>query len=343
MSTVFREFVKKIGSGEHTHTDLSREEAYTAMKMMLQKEATPAQIGAFLIAHRIKRPTSAELAGMLDAYYELGPQLPALDKTVVILSQPYDGRDRTIPLSPLTALVLSSVGIPVLQHGGDCMPTKEGVPLIDIWQGLGINWRNRSLTEIHALLREFGLGFIYVPEHFPLAYDLVPYRAQIGKRPPIATLELIWCPYAGAVQLVAGYVHPPTEIIITEALHLLGKDQFITVKGLEGSCDLPRDRACITAVNCGQRRERLIVNALHYSMKGSNPRWSDLDTSVQLMTAVLEGQTNELQTSVIWNSGFYLWQCGYSPDLVAGLTTAKELLVSNQVKKQWQQLRSVLD
>ncbi len=309
---------------------------------MLKKEATPAQIGAFLIAHRIKRPTSAELAGMLDAYYELGPQLSPIDKTVVMLTQPYDGRDRTIPLSPLTALVLSSIGIPVLQHGGDRMPTKEGVPLIDIWQSLGINWRNRSLSEIHNILQEFNLAFIYVPEHFPLANDLVPYREQIGKRPPIATLELIWCPYAGAVQLMVGYVHPPTEVIITEALHLVGKNHFVTVKGLEGSCDLPRDRSGITAINCGQTSQRLIVNPRSYGMQGSNPRWSDLNSCVQLMVEVLAGGSNELQRSVIWNSGFYLWQCGYSPDLATGLATAQELLNSGQVKQQWQKIQSGL-
>lgn len=75
MSAVFRELLKKVGSGPHTSEDLSRAESASAMRMMLMKEATPAQIGAFLIAHRIKRPTGEELAGMLDAYDELGPKM----------------------------------------------------------------------------------------------------------------------------------------------------------------------------------------------------------------------------------------------------------------------------
>ena len=68
MSNDFRELVKTIGSGPHTGKHLSRVEARAAMGMMLEAQATPAQIGAFLIAHRIKRPTAEELAGMLDAY-----------------------------------------------------------------------------------------------------------------------------------------------------------------------------------------------------------------------------------------------------------------------------------
>ena len=75
MSNVFRELLKKVGSGNHTGENLTRAQAATATKMMLLGEATPAQIGAFLIAHRIRRPTGEELAGMLDAYDELGPKL----------------------------------------------------------------------------------------------------------------------------------------------------------------------------------------------------------------------------------------------------------------------------
>ena len=68
MSNTFREFLRKVGSGTHTSKDLSRAEAAMATQMMLTEAATPAQIGAIMIAHRIKRPTGEELAGMLDAY-----------------------------------------------------------------------------------------------------------------------------------------------------------------------------------------------------------------------------------------------------------------------------------
>ena len=71
MSNTFKQFIQKVGSGSHTSDNLTRDQAATATKMMLLGEATPIQIGAFLIAHRIKRPTGEELAGMLDTYHEL--------------------------------------------------------------------------------------------------------------------------------------------------------------------------------------------------------------------------------------------------------------------------------
>ena len=55
----FKQHLRKVGSGEHTSKGMSRDEAADAMELMLQGEATPAQIGAFLIAHRIRRPAGA--------------------------------------------------------------------------------------------------------------------------------------------------------------------------------------------------------------------------------------------------------------------------------------------
>ena len=137
MSNAFRDLLRKVGSGVHTGEDLTRAEAAAATRMMLQQEATPAQIGAFLIAHRIKRPTGEELAGMLDAYDELGPKLQPIEsqRPVIVLGIPYDGRERTAPVSPLTALLLTAAGQPAVMHGSDRMPTKYGVPLVEIWQG----------------------------------------------------------------------------------------------------------------------------------------------------------------------------------------------------------------
>ncbi|MDG2989602.1 anthranilate phosphoribosyltransferase family protein [Candidatus Synechococcus calcipolaris G9] len=347
MSNAFRELLKKVGSGTHTSKALTRQEAATAMGMMLTQEATPAQIGAFLIAHRIRRPTGEELAGMLDAFDQYGPQVPAIqsEKPVVILSQPYDGRDRTLPLGPLTSLVLAAAGIPVLQHGGDVMPTKAGVPLIDIWQGLGIHWRSLSLGQIQEILQNTDIGFVYLPEHFPLAHGLVPYREQIGKRPPLATVELIWCPYSGPAHIVAGFVHPPTELMMREALNLRGITEFTTVKGLEGSCDLPRERTGIIGLNRSlegsESFSRLRLHAQDYGFAGKNPPWQGLSPGLREIKAVLAGEPGELHQALVWNSGFYLWQFYPMQTLEEGIQLTQELLEKGIVQEKLNQLQKM--
>ena len=250
MSVVFRDLLRKVGSGSHTSENLTRAEAATATEMMLRQEATPAQIGAFMIAHRIKRPTGEELAGILDAYDRLGPKLqgfPAAYSTVV-LGIPYDGRSRTAPISPITSLILTAAGCPVVMHGGRRMPTKEGVPLVEVWQGLGVDWTHLSLARTQQVFERTRLGFVYLPQHFPYAEAMVTYREELGKRPPFATAELFWCPYEGDCLMISGFVHPPTEEMARSAFALRGTQRLVTVKGLEGSCDLPRDRTCIVGI-----------------------------------------------------------------------------------------------
>jgi anthranilate phosphoribosyltransferase len=347
MSNAFRELLKKVGSGTHTHEDLTRAEAAEAMRMMLRQEATPAQIGAFMIAHRIKRPTSVELAGILDAYDELGPKLQPSDRhqrLVTVLGVPYDGRSRTAPLVPLTALILAASGVPVIMHGGDRMPTKHGVPLIEIWQGLGVDWTHLSLEQTQSVFNATGIGFIYLPQHFPPAADLVPYREQIGKRPPLATAELIWCPYAGDAHLVSGFVHPPTETMFLAALALRGTPTtFTAVKGLEGSCDLPRDRtAIIGIVNPDMAFERLHLSHIDYGFSNKNTPLESTSELTLAMKGVLRGESSELMLSALWNGGFYLWRCGVCADMNSGIEAAKAILTSGQAWEKLQEIVSTL-
>lgn len=344
MSDAFRELLRKVGSGTHTSESLTREEAAAATRMMLLQEATPAQIGAFMIAHRIRRPTGTELAGMLDAYELLGPRLQPIAAAypVTVLGVPYDGRSRTAPLSPLIALILATANCPVILHGGDRMPTKDGEPLIDYWRGLGVDWGQLTLSQVQHVLEATSLGFIYLPAHFPLAHGLVPYREQIGKRPPFATMELIWSPYAGETHLVSGFVHPPTELMFQEAIALRGITRFTSVKGLEGSCDLPRERTAIIGLGAPAIGfERLHLHPRDYGFEGKNVALDATPTIVATMLTVLAGKPSELMQSTLWNSGFYLWRCGCCRSLQAGIQEAQRLLTEGLVLQKLRQVQQV--
>jgi anthranilate phosphoribosyltransferase len=341
MSHEFRELLKKVGSGSHTSKPLTRAEAETATRLMLTQAATPAQIGAFMIAHRIKRPIPPELAGTLDAYQALGPTLPEIadHRPALVLSCPYDGRSRTAPVTPVTALVLAAAGIPVVLHGGDRMPTKAGIPLVELWDQLGVPLTRLTLHQSHTLLNRTGFGFVYLPQHFPAAQSLVPYRDQIGKRPPFATVELMWSPYAGPHTLVMGFVHPPTEELARETFALRGQTDWITVKGLEGSCDLARSRTAIVGVSHRGQFERLLLPPRDYGFEGDDVLLEQEETLGEQLLAVLAGVPSELFKTALWNAGFYLWQGGAAPSLATGLVQAEDLLVTGQAQAKLAELR----
>lgn len=345
MSHEFRDLLKQVGSGSHTSRALTRAEAEAATRMMLTQTATPAQIGAFMIAHRIKRPTVDELAGTLDAYEKLGPTMPAIapdsayHRRALVLSCPYDGRSRTAPVTPITALVLAAAGVPVVMHGGDRMPTKEGIPLIELWGQLGVDLRSHSLEQAHTLLNRTGIGFVYLPQHFPLAHGLVPYREQIGKRPPFATVELLWSPYAGPHTLAMGFVHPPTEEFAKGTFALRGQTDWITVKGLEGSCDLARGRTAIVGVNHRGQTDRLLLHPRDYGFEGDDVELGDEETLGDRLLDILSGNPSELAKTALWNAGFYLWQGGVAVSLEAGLAQAQDIIATGGAMAKLNELR----
>ena len=340
MSVEFREFLRKVGSGTHTSKSLTRQEAKTATIMMLEGVATPAQIGAFMIAHRIKRPTSEELAGMLDAYKFLGAKVEAIasDRQVLVLGSPYDGRSKTTPVSPVTAIVLATAGIPVLMHGGDRMPTKEGLPFVEIWQALGLAWHELSLEQVRQNLEIHNLGFVYLPQHFPLAQGLVPYREQIGKRPPFATLELMWSPYQGKQLIVSGFVHPPTETNICETFAQHEITEFATIKGWEGSVDLARSRTNIIGIQRDGNFKRLTLSARQYGFSPEDPAIAPASEVALKIVSALKAEPSEYLNSVLWNCGFYLWLLGLREDLPAAIVYATEIINSG---KAWQKLEAL--
>jgi anthranilate phosphoribosyltransferase len=345
MSQEFRDLLKKVGSGSHTSEPLTREEAAQAGRMMLTQEATPAQIGAFLIAHRIKRPVPAELAGLLDAYAELGPVISPIDSNqpVAVLGCPYDGRSRTAPVTPVTALMLAVAGVPTLMHGGNRMPTKYGIPLQKVWQHWDLPLDKLSLNQVQNLLQQENFGFVYLPNHFPTAQALVQYRDEIGKRPPLATLELFWCPYGGNAHVVSGFVHPPTENLAQETFKLRQVHLFTTVKGMEGSCDLPLSRTAIIGMAQPDGSfERLLLHPKDYGFPSEDVPLGDEGEYLAQLGEVLAGKPHPLTESAIWNGGFYLWRFGVCDSLEQGFTTARKLLLEGSVTAKLEALKAAL-
>jgi anthranilate phosphoribosyltransferase len=154
---------------------------------------------------------------------------------------------------------------------------------------------------------------------------LITYREELGKRPPVASLELLWTPHQGAHLLISGFVHPPTESRAWEALRLAEESQVVTVKGLEGGTDLPIGRACITAKVDGGHAQRLILHPRDHDCYEADLEWTDPATWAQQALEALNN-SGPLLSALRWNAGVYLWFAGQSATLEAGLERAHEAL-----------------
>ncbi len=131
-----------------------------------------------------------------------------------------------------------------------------------------------------------------------------------------------------------------------------GVTHFTTVKGLEGSCDLPRERTAIIGLGNPKSEpsptepeatphslDRLHLHPRDFGFDGSNVPLESTAQAIAAMQSVLSGQPSELMQSTLWNSSFYLWRCRVCPSIEAGITEAKRLLISGQVKETLQTLQ----
>ena len=302
-------------------------EAREAMQLMLSGALPGAQLAAFLIAHRIRRPTPPELAGMLEAYRSHGPVLETPGRHPLCFAVPYDGRSRTAPLLPLLALCLAASDQAVVLHGGNPMPVKYGVTLAELFAALGIEWRGLALTQVQQRLDRHGLALTHQPDHFAAAELLVEVRDLIGKRPPVASLELLWTPHRGPHRLVSGFVHPPTEARAWEALAAVGEADILTIKGLEGSTDLPTTRAGITARRRAGAVERILLHPRDHGISAAEVPWSDLDHWRDQALAALRGE-GPLAEPLLWNLAAQLYLADRFTDLPAALEQARALLLA---------------
>jgi hypothetical protein len=147
-----------------------------------------------------------------------------------------------------------------------------------------------------------------------------------------------------------------------EAFHWRGVTDFITVKGLEGSCDLPRDRTCIIGLHQpGQQTqivkdptkiltknpilddvffERLLLHPRDYGFDGREVTLSSTPILIEQIQTVLKGQSSEFMKATLWNGGFYLWRSGVCQDLESGLSSVESLITEGKVQAKLQEIQN---
>ena len=335
----FKPYLKKIGSGEFTGKSLNREESAEATKLILKEEASAAQIGAFMIAHRIRRPEPEELAGMIDAYHELGPKIysPKTHRRSIFFGTPFDGRTKTAPIYPLTTLLLLSQKQPVILHGGSRMPVKYGVTHTELFQALGLNLCGLSIKQLQKCFIENEFALLHQPDHFPLADNLISYRDQIGKRPPLASMELLWTCHEGNHLHISGYYHSPTEKRHLKTLTLMGEENIITIKGLEGGVDLSISRSTTFGHYKNNDVIRKVFHPKDFKCSGKDMEWNGIDEWQRFALQALNGE-GPLNKALTWNAGIYLFYAGLSPDIQEGIDKAKEVIKSGLALKYLEKL-----
>lgn len=227
----FAQYVRTLGRGPGRSRALTREEARTALSMVLGGEADPYQVGAFLMLLRYRGEDPAEMAGLVEAARDAmaGASAP------VDLDWPSYGAGRTrgAPWFMLAALALARAGHRVLMHGSN--EFTRGTSVTAGLEALGLTvcaGREDAVRSLDAT------GFAYLPLAVlcPGLDRLLRLRGLLGLRSPINTAARLLNPF-GAAASVDGVFHPPYVALHLDTAALLGQRRLVVVKGGGGEAE----------------------------------------------------------------------------------------------------------
>lgn len=234
---LIRTCIQKVATGPEYSKDLSLDEAYAAIRYILEGKADPVQAGVLLIALRMKRETNDENSGALKAIIDTAHRATAAVDEVIDVADPYDGYTRSLPVSPFLPTVLAALGLPAVCHGLEAVGPKYGITPRKVLRAAGINV-DLTPEQVAERVADPKIGWGYVDQRMfcPALHDLTELRTRIVKRPLLTTIEVLVGPIQGRrkTHLLTGYVHKAYPPIYAHLARVAGFDSAAIVRGVEG-------------------------------------------------------------------------------------------------------------
>lgn len=197
--------IREIARGRNAVRDLPRDEAQTLFAAMLEDKIPPLQLGAVLIAMRIKGESIEELAGFLDACEACYQHLVAPAGKVPLVIPAYNGARRLPNLTPLLALLVARAGVPVVVHGVADDPGR--VTTLEIFAAMGMA-AARNLAEAETQMTSRGLAVISIDTLAPPLARVLRLRRQLGVRSSGHTLVKMLQPFTTPSLRLVSVTHP---------------------------------------------------------------------------------------------------------------------------------------
>ncbi|MBW3098481.1 anthranilate phosphoribosyltransferase [Pseudohoeflea coraliihabitans] len=316
-----KSFIAKVADG----AALSAEEARGAFAAMMSGEATPSQIGGFLMALRVRGEAESEIAGAVRVMREKMIPVEAPDDAIDIVGTGGDGSG-TYNVSTCAAFIVAGCGVPVAKHGNRALSSKSGAA--DSLAALGINIELKP-AGIAACIREAGLGFMFAPAHHSAMRFVGPSRVELGTRTIFNLLGPLSNP-AGVTRQLLGVFAPQWLEPLAHVMRDLGSERVWVVHGdgLDEMTTTGATRVCaledgqvrsfdITPEAAGLQRVDLA------QLKGGNGAHN-----AKALRAVLEGTRGAYRDIAVLNAAGALMVAGRAETLQDGVELAAKALDS---------------
>ena len=212
------------------HIDLNREDMNSVMQIIMQGNATSAQIGGLLVALRIKGETVDEITAAAEVMRELVTKVD-VDKTNLIDTCGTGGdSSNTFNISTTSAFVVAASGARVAKHGNRSVSSKSGSA--DVLEAAGINIELNA-EQVASCIENVGIGFMFAPMHHSAMKHAIGPRRELGVRTLFNVLGPLTNPAAAPNQLI-GVFSKEWLNPLAETLKQLGSNHVLVVHSEDG-------------------------------------------------------------------------------------------------------------
>lgn len=332
---MIKEAIARVVEGQ----SLSEATMVDVMDQIMGGEATPAQIGAFITALRMKGETVEEITGAARVMrgratpIRVGSRVLDIDRDEINAEQETildtcgtgGSGTKSFNISTTVALVVAACGVKVAKHGNRSISSACGSA--DVLEALGVNLEVSPQT-VQQCIEEIGVGFLFAPAlHGAMKYAIGP-RREIGIRTIFNVLGPLTNP-AGADRQVLGVYKEELVEMLAKVLVNLGCKSGFVVHGMDGMDEVTLSAPTrVAEIENGAVSLRTIepedfgfVRCDLQELKGGGAR-----ENAEIVRAILSGQTGPKRDVVVLNSAFALKAAGVAADIETGLEMARAVL-----------------
>ena len=326
MTVEFRALIAKVATG----AALGREEAAGAFEQMMAGEATPSQMGALLMALRVRGETVDEITGAVTAMRAKMLRVVAPPDAIDVVGTGGDASG-SFNISTCAALIVAGAGVPVAKHGNRALSSKSGAA--DVLAALGVNI-DLNPEQIGYCIREAGIGFMFAPSHHPATKNVAPTRAELGTRTIFNLLGPLSNPAGVKRQMVGVFSKHWTEPL-AQVLKNLGAESVWVVHGSDGL-----DEVTTSGPTSVAALEDGVVRSFEISpedvglrkVKPEELRGGDAATNARAVQEVLEGKQTAFRDVALLNAAAALVVAGKAKTLKAGFDLAAQSVDSGEAE-----------
>ena len=318
----FKPLIAKVAAG----TPLTRSEAREAFDVMMSGDATPSQIGGFLMALRVRGETVDEITGAVEIMREKMLPVSAPADAIDIVGTGGDASG-SYNISTCAAFIAAGAGLKVAKHGNRALSSRSGAADVLIALGVKIDVGPEKISEC---ISEAGLGFMFAPSHHSSMKFVGPSRVELGTRTIFNLLGPLSNP-AGAKRQVTGVFSKQWVEPLAQVLQNLGCEACWICHG-EGGMDeiVPTGTTWISELKDGTitsftltPEEVGIKRSSFDDLKGG-----DAEHNADALRHVLGGRPSTFRDAAVMTAAAALVVAGHEPSLKQGVAAAQKAIDS---------------